>query len=117
VAETLLVKDKGLSSTRHPVYVINPKYNSAIHCRGEVYKVDFVAETDSDRYLIEIKARNELSSSAVTEKARAAIQWCELANENQLGKPWNYRLLPDDAVQTSSTLAFMLGMAIKDLSC
>ena len=74
MAETLLVKDKGLSSTRHPVYVINPKYNSAIH-------------------------------------------WCELANEKQLGKPWSYRLLPDDAVQAFSTLAFMLGMAIKDLSC
>ena len=93
-----------------------PQSQLPIHCRGEVYNIDFVAETESDRYLIEIKARNELNSPDVAEKARAAIQWCELANKKELGKPWSYKLLADDTVQTSSTLAFMLGMAVKDLS-
>lgn len=34
LAETLLVKDKDLSATRHPVYVINPKYNAAMLVRA-----------------------------------------------------------------------------------
>ena len=93
-----------------------PQGQLPIHCRGEVYNVDFVAETESDRYLIEVKPRDELNSPEVAEKARAAIQWCKLANEKQLGKPWSYKLLADDTTQTSSTLAFMLGMAVKDLS-
>jgi adenine-specific DNA-methyltransferase len=34
LAETLLVKDQDLSSTRRPVYVINPKYNAAMLVRA-----------------------------------------------------------------------------------
>jgi len=85
-----------------------------IHCRGQVYNIDFVVETESARYLIEVKARNELQSNDVSEKAKAAIQWCKSANDLQLGKPWHYRIIPDDSVRSTWTLAFMLGMSIRE---
>jgi hypothetical protein len=33
-----------------------------------------------------------------------------------VGKPWGYKLLAGDTVHTSSTLALMLGIALKNLS-
>ena len=84
-----------------------------IFYRGSTYNVDFIVETGTHRYLIEVKAHNELGTDEVMEKARAAMRWCEIATEKQGGKPWSYQLVPDDAVSPGSTLQFMLSQAVK----
>ena len=62
-----------------------------------------------------VKARNELESSEVREKARA-VDWCRAATEKQGGKPWSYWVVPDDAVSQASTLSHIPAQAIRDLS-
>jgi type III restriction enzyme len=66
--------------------------------------------------LIEIKARNELGTDEVKEKAQAAIRWCQIAADKQGGKPWSYAVIPDEAVSSTSTLDHMLALAVRQLS-
>jgi len=71
------------------------------------YVPDFVAESDSELYLIESKMRSDLEQPDVVAKSKAAIEWCRLASghaaEHQ-GKPWRYLLVPHDAVAANVTL-------------
>ena len=72
---------------------------------GQFYEPDFVVETKSEKWLVEIKMRKELASSDVIAKANAAIEWCTHASAHELahgGKPWLYLLVPDDEVAESS---------------
>jgi type III restriction enzyme len=73
------------------------------------YVPDFVAETNDTIYMIETKARNELSSPEVIAKKEAAIKWCAYASEHtekNKGKPWKYLLIPHDEVQDNMTLPY-----------
>jgi type III restriction enzyme len=93
-----------------------PAGQMPIFYRGSTYNVDFIAETASARHLIEIKARDELGTDEVREKARAAVRWCQIATEKQGGKPWSYAVIPDEAVSSTSTLDHMLALAVRQLS-
>lgn len=71
------------------------------------YVPDFVAETDTCIYMLEPKARNEMTDAEVLAKKDAAIQWCAHATDHALqnsGKPWTYALIPDDAIAENMTL-------------
>jgi type III restriction enzyme len=49
----------------------------------------------------------EVDAEEVQQKAAAAVKWCELATRHELendGKPWQYILIPHDAIQPSATL-------------
>ena len=82
-----------------------------IFYRGRFYNVDFVVETATTKFLIEVKARNALSESDVKEKAKSAIRWCEIASGVEMAKKWEYRLVPDDAVKRTSDFHFIIGQA------
>jgi type III restriction enzyme len=72
------------------------------------YIPDFVAETDACIYMLEPKARNEMTDSEVLAKKDAAVQWCERATNHASangGKPWKYALIPHDAIAENMTLA------------
>jgi len=71
------------------------------------YNPDFIAETNSGRYLCEIKRASEMSDSVVQNKASAAIQWCERASEVS-DRPWKYALIPHDAIDISRTFASLM---------
>ena len=79
-----------------------------IFLKDKAYEPDFVVETSSTKYLAEPKAANEMESTDVREKARAAAAWCaqatafEVAND---GKPWKYLLIPHDEIVSSASLA------------
>lgn len=85
-----------------------------IHLRdGGNYEPDFIVETPAEKLIIETKRRSELegaerdSAHDVTEKRRAAVEWCRYATthaRDNAGKPWRYLLVPHDAVQESMTL-------------
>jgi type III restriction enzyme len=71
------------------------------------YQPDFVAETASAIYMIEVKARHALGDADVAAKKDVAITWCRRATEFLTvhgGKPWKYVLVPHDAVLLNFTL-------------
>lgn len=85
-----------------------------IHYRRGVgqaeYQPDFVAETDREILMIEVKARNELDDPAVLAKQEVAREWCEHATEfttRHGGKPWRYVLIPHDAIADNVSLAWL----------
>lgn len=75
------------------------------------YEPDFVVETANTIYMVETKASNELTSSEVLEKARAAQVYCNAAsawNAEHDGKPWVYALVSHDEVQLNSSFDYLM---------
>jgi type III restriction enzyme len=71
------------------------------------YTPDFVAETDDCIYMLESKARSDMTDAEVLAKRDAAVRWCQQATQHNLsngGKPWKYALIPHDAIAENMTL-------------
>jgi len=71
-----------------------------------------VVETDTEKLIVEIKARNELDDEIVQAKARAACEWAKYANDHAKengGKAWGYLLIPGDEITENATLAGLSG--------
>lgn len=72
------------------------------------YVPDFVAEAKGKIYMVETKARNELTDPEVHAKADAAAKWCQRARDyaqSNGGKPWQYLIIPHDEINESRRLA------------
>lgn len=83
--------------------------NGADH---QEYQPDFVAETSDCIYMLEPKAKNELSDTDVVAKKEAAVRWCINASQHAgtyQGKPWRYSLIPHDAIAENMTLQGLVG--------
>lgn len=68
------------------------------------YIPDFVVETKSAIYLVEIKAERDIDDAEVLEKAEAGKKYCEAATNYNIvnrGKPWKYVILPHTAISPS----------------
>ena len=81
------------------------------YAAGQSYEPDFVVETEHDKFIVEIKAKNEMSDPVVQAKVKAAQKWVYHANElakETKGKSWTYALVPHDAVKPSATLASLI---------
>ncbi len=89
------------------------------------YVPDFVAETESCIYLLEPKARNDMTDADVLAKKDTAVKWCAHASthaEKNGGKPWKYLLIPHDAITANMTLSglasqFLVTLGEKSASC
>jgi type III restriction enzyme len=71
------------------------------------YQPDFVAETDSVIYILEPKARNEMSDPDVLAKRDSAVKWCSNASDHATsygGKLWKYLLIPHDTITDNMTV-------------
>jgi len=76
------------------------------------YIPDFVAETDRCIYMLESKARNEMTDTEVLAKKDAAVKWCAHEMDHNLGnggKPWKYSIIPHDAIADNMTLEWLVG--------
>ena len=70
------------------------------------YTPDFVVETTVDKLLCEVKAAEKVDDAIVQAKKEAALKWCHYANEcSSESRPWRYLLVPDNAINSSLTLA------------
>jgi len=97
-------------------WVRPPEGNIPIRYRGQHYNPDFIVETADRKYMIEIKAHNELSPKLdpeVRDKAVAALSWCETASKMARAKPWEYKLIPDNAVESTRDFKFILSCAVR----
>ncbi|RJP96350.1 MAG: type III restriction endonuclease subunit R [Desulfobacteraceae bacterium] len=95
----ILEQDKAVLKWLRPAgnqFHIYWKHNSRRYCP------DFVAETANTIYLIETKKEGDIDTNEVKEKSQAALVYCRNATEfttQNSGKPWNYILIPHDAVK------------------
>ena len=75
------------------------------------YQPDFVAETADRILMLEPKMATQMQDKDVLAKRDVARQWCVWASEyskSHGGKPWQYALIPHDAIAENMTLDFLL---------
>ena len=80
------------------------------------YQPDFVAETEREILMLEVKDASKLTDSEVLEKASAAREWCEQASKHALehgGKPWRYALLRHDEMGSNRSLEGLVADGVK----
>lgn len=81
---------------------------------GSQYTPDFIVETATTKYMVEVKAKNEVSNEEVQLKAKEGIKWCSYATKvDKDGKPWVYCLISDNNIQVGNTCKYTLGLAVK----
>ena len=67
-----------------------------------------MAEAEDTVYMLEPKARNEMTEPTVIAKRDVAVTWCQHASDHAKsygGKTWRYLLIPHDAIADNMTLA------------
>jgi type III restriction enzyme len=75
------------------------------------YQPDFVAEAADRILMLEPKMATQMQDKDVLAKRDVAIQWCGWASDHAKtysGKPWQYALIPHDAIAENMTLEFLL---------
>jgi type III restriction enzyme len=79
---------------------------------GHQYQPDFVVETETEKFIIEVKRGSALTEAEVLRKADSARIWCHIASEHHAkpnnDKPWSYILIPDAAINASATLSGLI---------
>ena len=81
---------------------------------GQQYNPDFLVETATHKYMVEVKAANEVTDADVLAKAREGIRWCHFASTaDPDGKSWEYRLITDDNIHPGNTCRYTLGTAVE----
>ena len=81
---------------------------------GQQYNPDFLVETATHKYMVEVKAANEVANADVVAKAREGIRWCRFATTADPDhKPWVYRLITDDNIHPGNTCRYTLGTAVE----
>ena len=79
---------------------------------GQQYNPDFLVETTTGKFMVEVKAQNEVTSDEVVAKAREGIKWCKFASTADPDKKtWEYKLISDDNIKLGNTCKFTLGTA------
>ena len=79
---------------------------------GQQYNPDFLVETTTGKYMVEVKALNEVNNEEVVSKAREGIRWCTFATTADPDhKTWEYRLISDDNIHPGTTCKYTLGTA------
>lgn len=91
----------------------SPKQFNIYYGPGGVsrYEPDFIVETADGIFMVETKARNELNSKDVIEKAKAAKEYCKAVSEwnaKNEGKPWTYVLISHDEVRLNSSFKYLV---------
>lgn len=78
---------------------------------GQQYNPDFLVETPTTKYMIEVKAKNEANNPDVVGKAKEGIKWCKYASIVDFDKkPWEYKLITDEVISVGNTLKYILGL-------
>lgn len=81
---------------------------------GQQYNPDFLVETPTAKYMIEVKAKNEVNNPDVVGKAKEGIKWCKYASIVDFDKkPWEYKLITDEVISVGNTLKYILGLSEK----
>lgn len=105
---TILEQDAGCIKWLRPAL---SQFNIAYGRPSRDYNPDFVVETPEFIAMVETKKKDDMESTVVLAKAKAALTYCRYASEYNAqvsGKPWRYILIPHDAVQFNMSLSHLL---------
>ena len=81
---------------------------------GQQYNPDFLVETTTGKYMVEVKAANEVTQDEVVSKAREGIRWCKFASADDPDhKKWEYKLISDNNIHVGNTCKYTLGTSHK----
>ena len=83
------------------------------------YEPDFVAETGSACYLVEIKGEDKLEDKSVLAKKSRGARYCRVASswaETSGRKPWRYLFIPSQKVTGSATFSHLASQYDETLS-
>lgn len=86
---------------------MNQNHIKIYYGHNSTYYPDFVVETKTNKYIVEVKKEADIDSKVVQDKATAVVKWCQHATEHELrheGKPWYYLLIPHTDVQENMTI-------------
>ena len=76
------------------------------------YEPDFIVETDSTIYMIEVKRSDQTEEETVLAKKAAAERYCKYATDytsaNE-GKAWKYLLVPHNEISRTVSLPYLIG--------
>lgn len=79
---------------------------------GQQYNPDFLVETATSKYMVGVKAPNEVNNDEVVSKAREGIRWCPFATTADPDhKTWEYSLISDDNIHPGNTCKYTPGTA------
>ena len=79
---------------------------------GQQYNPDFLVETATEKFMVEVKALNEVTSEEVVSKAKEGIKWCRFASTADPDlKQWEYKLISDDNIHLGNTCKYIFGTA------
>ncbi|GHV63947.1 hypothetical protein AGMMS49587_15330 [Spirochaetia bacterium] len=82
------------------------------YAAGQQYTPDFLVETATDKYMVEVKADYELKNEYVLLKKHEGELWCKYASkEDADNKKWHYRLIPDTHINIGDSFASILGFS------
>jgi len=94
----------------------NPNEFNITYNNGHKYEPDFVVETNSKIYLVEVKADNKLEDEDVLAKEERAISYCSTVSKwakDTNNKTWNYVLIPASKITANSTFKYLVDMYSK----
>lgn len=83
-----------------------PREFNITYNHGNNYEPDFVVETDSTIYLVEVKGEDRLKDPDVIAKKKRGIQYCEVASNWSRAngyKEWKYLFIPSKQVMPNSS--------------
>lgn len=83
-----------------------PKEFNITYNHGRNYEPDFVVETESTIYLVEVKGEDKLNDPDVIAKKKRGIQYCEVASRWGKAngyKQWRYLFIPSKQVMPNSS--------------
>lgn len=94
---------------------IKPPLNQLglFYMAGKQYNPDFIVETTTGKFLIEVKAANRTADTDVIEKSKSAIKWCRCATEVDPDKKhWEFRLISGEDIIIGNTFKYTVGKPI-----
>lgn len=83
-----------------------PQEFNITYNHGHNYEPDFVVETGSTIYLVEVKGEDKLNDPDVIAKKKRGIQYCEVASRWSKAngyKEWQYLFIPSKQVMSNSS--------------
>lgn len=83
-----------------------PQEFNITYNHGRNYQPDFVVETESSIYLVEVKGEDKLTDADVIAKKKRGIQYCEVASRWGKAngyKEWRYLFIPSKQVLLNSS--------------
>ncbi|MCL2410346.1 MAG: DEAD/DEAH box helicase family protein [Treponema sp.] len=103
-----------LEQDKNVIRWIKPPLNQMgiYYAAGQQYTPDFLVETETEKYMVEIKARIDVKNDDVLLKKEEGELWCKYASiVDEDKKNWHYRLIADDRINIGDSLLSILGLA------